>query len=442
MLFRSSDSALHAKHWKAFQAEEAEVQTLGRALGQTLADPAQQALLRQFLAAHDKMARAYREGHDKFEAAGFEPSVGDTAVRGVDREPAKLLDELGKAIAAHSAQVAAGAYEQGRVALRWSITLMVAAAIAGVALGWRISRAVVHPLEQAIEVASAVAQGQLNRRIEVRSQDETGRLLQALDHMQGQLAQLVGQVRVRAETVATATQEIASGNADLSVRTEQQAASLQSTASSIDQLVATVRRNAEHADRADALAQQARDIAVQGGQTMTEVVSNMRSIQASSRRVVDIIAVIDSIAFQTNILALNAAVEAARAGEQGRGFAVVAAEVRLLAGRSADAAREVRTLITGSSDTVDQGTCLVDAAGGTMQAVVTAISEVTGLIAEISRASGEQRSAMDQVGQSVTRMDQGTQQNAALVEQTSAAAESLRQQAGELVRAVDPFVLA
>ncbi len=442
VLLRGSDAALLAKHWKAFEQEESRVREGVERLQAQLADEQQRDLARTFLQAHARMAKAYRDGRDKFEAAGFEASVGDLAVRGVDREPTKRLDELAEAIARHSAEVSDQAYTGGRDALRWSVALMLLAAAGGVAVGWRISRAVVRPLLEAIGVASAVAEGQLHLRIETELRDETGELLRALSHMQGQLTALVGEVRERAEAVSGASREIAAGNADLSARTEQQAAELQQAASSVEQLGATVRRNAEHAAEASHLARSASEVAGQSGERMEELVRTMRTIQESSRRVVDIIAVIDGIAFQTNILALNAAVEAARAGEQGRGFAVVAGEVRSLAARSAEAAQEVRHLIGGSNDRVEQGAALVDQTGGTLASVVRSIAEVSTLIHAISRASAEQSEAMDTVGRSVSRMDQGTQQNAALVEQTSAAAESLSRQAQELVRVVQPFRLA
>jgi len=438
-LLRGSDHALQDKHWAGFVKEEKAVADGAVALRTQLDDPALQAVLDRFIASHRKMATGYREGLEKFKAAGLEPSVGDVAVRGIDREPAKLLTELEQQIAARSDAVADQAYRTGQQASHWSAGLMVLAMALGVVIGVRLSRSVVGPLSHATQVASDVAGGDLRGRILVHGQDETGRLLQALADMQAQLRRLVGDVRGNAENVATASAQIAHGNSDLAARTEQQASALQATASSMEELSAAVQQNADNARQASELALSASDVAVQGGTVVGQVVDTMKGIQHASRRIVDIIGVIDGIAFQTNILALNAAVEAARAGEQGRGFAVVASEVRSLAQRSAEAAREIKTLIGSSVDQVEQGTALVDQAGHTMQGVVGAIRKVADIVAEISQASADQSAGVSQVGQAVTRMDQGTQQNAALVEQTSAAAESLRQQAGQLVDVVSAF---
>ncbi len=256
--------------------------------------------------------------------------------------------------------------------------------------------------------------------------------------MRLQLAQVIGQVRQSADAVSQASVEISSGTNDLSARTEQQAAALEQTAASMEHLGSTSRQNADSARQANELAVNASTVAVRGGEVVAEVVQTMRGINDSSRKIADIIGVIDSIAFQTNILALNAAVEAARAGEQGRGFAVVAGEVRLLAQRSAQAAREIKDLIGASVERVGQGSQLVDRAGTTMAEVVSAIQRVTGLVSEIS-ASGAQSDGVAQVSEAITVMDQGTQQNAALVEQSAAAAQSMQQQAAHLVRAVDAF---
>jgi methyl-accepting chemotaxis protein len=262
-----------------------------------------------------------------------------------------------------------------------------------------------------------------------------------LQSMQSSLVQLVLQVRQGSESVATASAEIAQGNHDLSARTEQQASALEETAASMEQLSATVRQNADSAAQANQLAQSASSVAVQGGDVVAEVVTTMQGINESSRRIADIISVIDGIAFQTNILALNAAVEAARAGEQGRGFAVVASEVRSLAGRSAEAAKEIKLLISASVDRVAQGTVLVDKAGATMTEVVSAIRRVTGIVGEISAASGEQSAGVSQIGEAVIQIDQVTQQNAALVEEMAAAASSMKNQARDLVNAVAVFTL-
>ncbi len=291
---------------------------------------------------------------------------------------------------------------------------------------------------EAVDIANRISTGDLTGRITLRNNDETS-LLHALQLMQDNLADLVSQVRTGTDTIATASAEIASGNLDLSSRTEEQASSLEETASSMEELTSTVRQNADNARQANQLAMTASGVAVKGGEVVSQVVTTMGDINDSARRIVDIIAVIDGIAFQTNILALNAAVEAARAGEQGRGFAVVASEVRSLAQRSAAAAKEIKTLIDDSVGKVDHGSKLVVAAGSTMEEVVNSVKRVTDIMAEITAASQEQSSGIEQVNQAVGQMDQVTQQNAALVEEAAAAAESLQDQASNLAKIVSVF---
>ncbi len=323
-----------------------------------------------------------------------------------------------------------------------SVIVMTLGITLAIVIGFLLIRAIVGPLNEAVAVANAVASGDLSSRIEAHSTDETGRLLQALKTMNDNLADLVGKVRMGADQISTASGEIASGNSDLSERTEEQASSLEETASSMEELTSTVKQNADNARQANQLAAGASEVAVRGGAVVGQVVQTMSSINESSKKIVDIISVIDGIAFQTNILALNAAVEAARAGEQGRGFAVVATEVRTLAQRSAAAAKEIKELISDSVAKVENGTRLVDEAGATMDEIVSAVKRVTDIMAEISAASQEQSSGIEQVNQAVMQMDEVTQQNAALVEEAAAAAESMQDQTQALTQAVSTFKLS
>jgi len=321
----------------------------------------------------------------------------------------------------------------------WLYVILLSALAVGALFAWTITRSITQPLQEALTLAETVAEGDLRSQVTVSGNDEVTSLFQALKNMNDNLAATVGQVRTGTETITVASQEIASGNADLSSRTESQASSLEETASSMEELTSTVRQNADNARQANQLVVSASSVAVKGGEVVGQVVSTMGSIKESSRKIVDIIGVIDGIAFQTNILALNAAVEAARAGEQGRGFAVVAAEVRNLAQRSASAAKEIKSLISDSVDKVDQGSKLVDEAGKTMDEIVTSVQHVADIMSEITAASQEQSSGIEQVNLAITQMDEMTQQNAALVEQAAAAAESMEEQAVALAQAVSVF---
>jgi methyl-accepting chemotaxis protein len=321
------------------------------------------------------------------------------------------------------------------------VLTVIASLLAGIVVLW-VTRSITTPIHEAVGMARRVADGDLTSPMRDTSSDETGQLLKALLHMSDALGRTVGVVRTGSDTIATASNEIAVGNLDLSSRTEQQASSLEETASSMEELTATVSQNAEHARQANQLVMAASEFAVKGGTVVGQVVSTMSSIKESSGKIVDIISVIDGIAFQTNILALNAAVEAARAGEQGRGFAVVASEVRNLAQRSAAAAKEIKSLIGHSVDTVNTGARLVDEAGVTMDGIVNAVQQVAEIMGQIASASAEQSSGIAQVNQAILQMDDVTQQNAALVEQAAAAAQSMREQAALLASAVGVFKLA
>ncbi len=337
-------------------------------------------------------------------------------------------------------------YEQAVADYTQARNLLVGANVVSVLLAvlfaWLVTRSITVPMNLAKDAAARVAKGDLSVSLIVEGKDETAQLLAALAHMTDNLTHIVSTVRQGSEGVATASAQIASGNVDLSARTEQQASALEETAASMEELSSTVKQNADNAKQANQLALSATTVAVKGGEVVAQVVDTMKGINDSSRKISDIISVIDGIAFQTNILALNAAVEAARAGEQGRGFAVVAIEVRSLAGRSAEAAKEIKSLINASVERVEQGTALVDQAGVTMTEVVGSIKRVSDLMGEISAASNEQSQGVSQVGEAVVQMDQVTQQNAALVEEMAAAASSLKAQAQDLVGTVAVFKLA
>jgi len=357
------------------------------------------------------------------------PKFFDPMAKMVEMQLTQAKEEMDKAEANTSS------------AITTSISVAVLALLLTCIMAWVITNSITQPISKALRFSREIAQGDLTASLNHQGRDEISALLTSLKEMQGSLVKVVANVRQGSESVATASAEIAQGNNDLSARTEQQASALEETAASMEELNSTVKQNSDAARQANQLANSATSVAVQGGQVVSQVVETMKGINDSSRKISDIISVIDGIAFQTNILALNAAVEAARAGEQGRGFAVVASEVRSLAGRSAEAAKEIKNLINASVERVEQGTALVDQAGATMTEVVSSIRRVTDIMGEISAASNEQAAGVSQVGEAVTQMDKATQQNAALVEQMAAAASSLKGQAQDLVQVVAAFKL-
>jgi methyl-accepting chemotaxis protein len=388
----------------------------------------------EYLAEHDKIMAAFEV---KDNAAGRTLFLGKA-----NKVYPEVLSNLEKLVAVNTAgsdaanQMADATFSSSRT---WIITMLIVALSIGMLLAFYVARVIATPLVAAVSVARQVAQGDLTAEIHAEGKDETAQLMASLKAMNDSLVNIVGQVRSGTDTIATASTQIASGNLDLSSRTEEQASSLEETASALEELTSTVKQNSDNARQANQLAVTASQVATQGGAVVGQVVTTMSSINEASQKIVEIISVIDGIAFQTNILALNAAVEAARAGEQGRGFAVVASEVRSLAQRSASAAKEIKTLIDDSVSKVGAGTALVENAGATMAEVVASVGRVTDVVAEISAASQEQSVGIDEINRAVAQMDEVTQQNAALVEEAAAAAQSLQEQAGNLSQVVSVF---
>jgi methyl-accepting chemotaxis protein len=444
MVIDYEDGVSVLKHREQWQAgiERARQALAGLAEGEADADNALAASATQELAAY---AEATEKVLQQIQNGAYDNArTADRMLANAKEHMAKVaqaVDGIEKIVAEEAAATQASFNQSMRWTFMAFVGVLGLVVLVVVPLTLLNSAAITRPVDHARQVAMAIAEGDLTHRIDIQGKDETADLLRALAHMQSALSGLVGQVRQASENIHTASNEVASGNADLSHRTEQAASNLQQTASSIDQLTGSVRQSADAATHASEMANSASAVAQRGGEAVSQVVATMDEINHASRRIGDIIGVIDGIAFQTNILALNAAVEAARAGEQGRGFAVVAGEVRSLAGRSAEAAREIKTLISASVEKVDSGTRQVQDAGATMNEIVASVQRVTDIIREITTASVEQSQGIGQVNTAVSSLDQMTQQNAALVEQSAAAAESLKEQATMLHGLVARFHL-
>lgn len=394
----------------------------------------------------DQLEQKYLEALKQYEPSKTDSAqTVDALVKGMDRAPTEKIDQIVAFVSERSEEIRdqnrQTAQAQSELAEKTILIALIILTAIGAGFTYWIITSVTRPLNSAITIARTVASGDLTTKINVVSKDETGQLMLALKDMNENLMRIVTQVRNGTDAIATGSNQIAAGNLDLSSRTEQQASALEETASSMEEITSTVKQNADNAKQANQLAASASDIAVKGGEVVSQVVTTMGSINEASKKIVDIISVIDGIAFQTNILALNAAVEAARAGEQGRGFAVVATEVRNLAQRSASAAKEIKELIGASVERVDAGGRLVAQAGTTMDEIVESVRRVTDIMAEISSASQEQSAGIEQVNQAITQMDEVTQQNAALVEEAAAAAASLQNQAEQLAETVGSFKL-
>jgi methyl-accepting chemotaxis protein len=447
ILIRGNDPAALQKYSDAFiksgEATRSKLKQLDELLKKLeLGTP----LVAEAIATQGELGTKYMTALKQYDSGNQESvHIVDGLVKGMDREPTKKIDDIVAYISKESHRLmdemeAANKAAHNKAVLAMAITLGVTLVVGWITVAALI-KSITRPLSEAVDMAQTVASGDLRSEVHVRSTDELGDLLGALKLMQSNLSEIVGKVRQGTECIHTASAEIANGNLDLSGRTEEQASSLEQTAAAMVQLTTTVQQNNANASEACRLADVASTVAAKGGDAVEQMVRTMGAINESSRKIVDIISVIDGIAFQTNILALNAAVEAARAGEQGRGFAVVASEVRNLAQRSAAAAKEIKELIGASVERVEAGSRLVGEAGVTMTEVVASVQRVTSIISEISVASSEQRDGIEQISIAISQMDGVTQQNSALVEESAAAAEALEQQASQLNDAVSVFKL-
>ncbi len=438
-----SDPTQIAKELANIEARNASATAALAGLSKSTTDPKGQEILKAIATIRDKFTPAQASFINMIKEENKDGAL-TKFLFSLRPQQNRYFDQLDKFIAFQNTEMVTAGDAAHAVSKRTQFLIMVLALIAaGISLAVAVlaTRSITKPLKEAVDVAQRVANGDLTSVIEVNSQDETGQMMEALRHMNASLIKIVAEVRTGTDQIAEASSEIASGNLDLSSRTEEQAASLGQTSNSMRELTSTVQQNADNARQANQLAAQASEVAVRGGSVVSHVIDTMGSITASSKKIVDIIGVIDGIAFQTNILALNAAVEAARAGEQGRGFAVVASEVRNLAQRSAAAAKEIKQLIGDSVDKVREGSNLVEQAGVTMEEVVASVRRVTDIMGEITSASQEQSAGIAQVNNTILEMDETTQQNAALVEEAAAAAASMQDQAATLARVVSVFKL-
>jgi len=444
-LLRGYDAELFDKHTKAFAARSAQVHKELESLNEMstkLGLPAD--LVVKAIREHEELDRKYAAALTAYHGSdALSAREVDKAVRGMDRAPTEYINEIVKQVQERGDWLDAEAAKNATAEKRWLLVGLALLALFTIAVsalaGSVVIVTITRRLQRATEVARTVAAGDLTADIEVGNDDELGKLLGSLRDMNRSLSSIVGRVRNSAEQVSTAATQIAAGNTDLSSRTEEQASSLEETAASIEEMTATVNQTATNANQANQLADKASQVAQRGGEAVEQVVKTMDGIQDSSRKIAEITGVIDSIAFQTNILALNAAVEAARAGEHGRGFAVVAAEVRALAQRSAEAAREIKGLISASNERVNAGAKIADEAGQTMVEIVSSVTRVSQLIGEIATAANEQSSGIAQANTAVSELDKATQQNAALVEESTAASESLRRLAVDMAETVRAF---